>query len=71
MNSKLELIFKNQQDRKTRISIDEPRADLTEAEIQATMNSIIAENIFSSTGGDLVAISGARVVTTDIEEFTV
>ncbi|MBS4538160.1 DUF2922 domain-containing protein [Clostridium sp. D2Q-11] len=71
MNSKLELIFKNQQDRKTRISIDEPRADLTEVEIQTAMNSIIAENIFNTSGGDLVAISGARVVTTDIQEFEV
>jgi len=71
MNSKLELIFKNQHDRKTRISIDEPRADLTELEIQAAMNSIITENIFNTSGGDLVAISGARVVTTDIQDFQV
>lgn len=71
MNSKLELIFKNQQDRKTRISIDEPRADLTATDIQTAMNSIIAENIFDSSGGDLIAISGARIVTTDVQDFEV
>lgn len=69
--SRLEMIFKNQMDRKIKISLDNPRADLTEAEVRAAMDDIVARNIFSSTGGDLIAVSGARVVTTNINELNV
>ncbi|MBS4535796.1 DUF2922 domain-containing protein [Clostridium sp. D2Q-14] len=69
MSKKIELIFKNQKDRTTRISIDNPKEDLTEAEVQVAMDNIIAENIFDTSGGDLVSISGARIVTTQIEDI--
>lgn len=69
MSSKIELIFKNQENRSTRISVDEPKADLTEVEVQAAMDNMIAENIFNTSGGDLVAVSGARIVTTQIEDL--
>ncbi|WP_069650377.1 DUF2922 domain-containing protein [Caloranaerobacter ferrireducens] len=68
-NSRLEMVFKNQLDKKTTISIDNPRDDLTEAEVSAAMNEIILKNIFNSSGGDLVAIAGARIVTTDVQEL--
>lgn len=68
-NSRLEMVFKNQLDKKTTISIDSPRDDLTEAEVSAAMNDIILKNIFNSSGGDLVAIAGARIVTTDVQEL--
>lgn len=71
MESRLELIFKNQEDRKSKISMDEPRSDLTEGEIQTVMNDIITKNIFDTTGGELVAISSARIVTTEVQEFQV
>ncbi|WP_427338020.1 DUF2922 domain-containing protein [Caloranaerobacter sp. DY30410] len=69
--SKLEMIFKNQLDKKTTISIDNPRDDLTEEQVSAAMNEIILKNVFSSSGGDLVAIAGARIVTTDVQELNV
>ncbi|KGG79970.1 hypothetical protein Y919_08770 [Caloranaerobacter azorensis H53214] len=67
--SKLEMIFKNQLDKKTIISVDNPKDDLTEEEVSTAMNEIILKNIFSSSGGDLVAISGARIVTTNVQEL--
>ncbi|QIB27521.1 DUF2922 domain-containing protein [Caloranaerobacter azorensis] len=67
--SKLEMIFKNQLDKKTIISVDNPKDDLTEEEVSAAMNEIILKNIFSFSGGDLVAISGARIVTTNVQEL--
>jgi len=70
VTSKLEMIFKNQLDSKTRISIDNPRADITEAEVNTVMNDIVASGVFSSNGGDLVAVSGARVITTEVQELT-
>ncbi|MGO1653115.1 DUF2922 domain-containing protein [Senegalia sp. (in: firmicutes)] len=71
MSKKLELIFKNQMDRTSRISVDEPREDLTEFEITEAMNALIEKNIFKTSGGDLKTISGARIITTQIEELTV
>jgi len=71
LNKKLELIFKNTMDRKSRISLDDPREDLTEVEITAAMNNIITQNIFETTGGDLVSISGARIITTQVQDFSV
>ena len=68
---RLELIFKNQMEKTSKISIDEPKADLTDEEVQAVMNDMITKNIFSTSGGDLVSISGARVVTTDVQEYSV
>lgn len=71
MTKKLELVFKNQMDRTSRISVDEPREDLTEFEITEAMNALIEKNIFKTSGGDLKTISGARIITTQIEELTV
>lgn len=68
-NSRLEMIFKNQLDKKTTISIDNPRDDLTDMEVSTAMNEVILKNIFNSSGGDLVAIAGARIVTTDVQEL--
>jgi hypothetical protein len=71
LSKKLELIFKNIMDRKTRISLDEPREDLTELEITSAMNNIITQNIFETTGGNLVSIAGARIITTQIQDFSI
>ncbi|RKD32321.1 DUF2922 domain-containing protein [Thermohalobacter berrensis] len=65
----LQLIFKNTSDRTSRLSIEDPRDNLTEAEINTVMNDIITRNIFSTSGGDLVRIAGARIITKDIQEF--
>jgi len=70
-DKRLEMTFKNQMDTSTRLSIDNPRANITEAEVQTAMNDIVTRNIFSSTGGDLVGIVGARIVTTDVQELTI
>jgi hypothetical protein len=69
-DSRLEMSFKNQMDKKIKISIDNPRADLTETEVRTLMDNIIARNIFNSSGGDLVGVAGARIVTTQVQELT-
>lgn len=68
---KLEMIFKNQSDSKTKLSLDSPREDLTDAEVNTVMSDIITNNIFNSSGGDFTAISGARVITTDVQDLNV
>ncbi|MDN5348145.1 MAG: hypothetical protein PWP65_1709 [Clostridia bacterium] len=59
---RLEMIFQNAAGRRTTLAVLDPREDLLEADVRAAMETIIAKNIFTSPGGDLVAIAGARIV---------
>lgn len=65
----LQLIFGNAAGRQVTLSIADPRDNLTEAEVRAVMELILARNIFTSSGGDLTAIAGARIVTRDVTEI--
>lgn len=58
----LELIFRNQAGDSVTISVIDPRPDVTPAEAQAAMDTILAQNIFTSPGGDLVEKVEARVI---------
>ena len=66
---RLELFFLNQDGKRSKISVNEPRADLTDTEVQTAMQNIITANIFNSSGGDLMQVSSARIVTTDITDI--
>lgn len=63
----LRMVFLNQAGKNVTISLDNPRSDLTTAEIQTAMDLVIARNIFTSTGGDLVSKQDIKVIdsTTD------
>jgi len=61
--------FLNALNRTTSMSVDDPREDLTPAEVQAVMDDVIAKNIFNSSGGDLVSVKSAEVVTTTVNEL--
>jgi len=67
---RLEMVFKNQKDKTSRLSIDNPREDITESEIRTAMENIVATNIFETADGDLVSVVSARIVSTEVEEFT-
>jgi hypothetical protein len=64
---RLELIFKNQVGRTSKISIENAREDLTELEVQTAMQTIIDKNIFQTKSGEFVGIDSAKIVTTDTE----
>jgi len=51
------------------MSIDDPRADITEGEIIAAMNLIVEKNVFKPRGADLVGIVEAKIIATDTTEF--
>ncbi|MBN2287032.1 MAG: DUF2922 domain-containing protein [Tissierellales bacterium] len=69
MATRLTMSFKNSSDRMSSYTLDDPRADLTDAEVEAIMLDMIAKNVFNTTGGDLVSISSAKVTTTSISEL--
>ena len=49
------------------LKIENPKAGVTKAEIDAAMQAVVENNVFTSTGGDLVeAVEGyLRTTTTD------
>lgn len=69
ITKRLELLFTNFGGTRVTVAIPEPKEDLTPAEIEGVMNTIITENVFTSPGGDLVGIQGARIVTREVSDF--
>lgn len=64
----LDLVFKNAIGKKVTLNIEEPKKGVTKAEIDAAMQKVVENNVFNSTGGDLVeAVEGClRTVTRDV-----
>jgi len=53
------------------MSINNPRDNITQEEIEAFMDLVINKNIIQSTGGDLVAKYDAHLIdTTDQDYYT-
>ena len=63
----LDLIFKNAAGKKVILNIEEPKAGITNAEIDAAMDVVVNNNIFNTSGGDIVeAVQGRlRTITLD------
>ena len=64
----LDLVFKNAAGKKVTLNIEEPKANVTKAEIDAAMGVVVTNNIFTTSGGDITeALEGRlRTVTTDV-----
>ena len=60
----LDLVFKNASGKKVILKIEEPKSDVTQAQIDAAMQVIVDSNIFATTGGDIVEAVGGRLRTT-------
>ena len=56
------MIFQNQLGKNVTIRVRDPKEGLTKAEVDAAMNLILSKNLFTSNGGDLVAIKGSQIV---------
>jgi hypothetical protein len=69
MNKTLEMVFQNAAGKNTRISISDPREDLSPAEVQGVMDLIVQKNIFDTTGGDITQALSARIITREVEEI--
>ena len=64
----LDLIFKNAAGKKVTLNIEEPKPGVTKAEIDAAMEVVVNNNVFNTSGGDIVeAVEGClRTVTRDV-----
>lgn len=66
---KLEMDFLDEDGKRFRLGVDNPKEDLDRFAIEGAMEAIINENIFQSNGGDVVGIEAARVITTTVMEI--
>ncbi len=66
---RLVMTFKTADDKKVSLSVDDPREDVTEAEIKSAMNLVVSKNIFAPGGTDIAAAVEAKVVVTDTTPY--
>ncbi len=69
MASRLQMVFITEGGGRLRISVADPRPDLTAEEVESAMNEVIAKKIFATRTGDASAILSARIVTTETAEL--
>ncbi len=68
---RLEMTFKNNEGRTSKISVDNAKSDITEFQVNEVMNTILDRNIFTSGGGDLVEKAKAELISIDVTEFEI
>ncbi|ANU11110.1 hypothetical protein BBH88_12790 [Planococcus antarcticus DSM 14505] len=71
MAKTLELIFTTTTGKDVTLTVDEPRADVTDAELLAGMQAIITQDVFEVEGSSLSTVKGARIVERNIVEYEV
>lgn len=67
----IELRFRNEDDKLVRFNLDNPVDPIDPVIVNEAMDAIIAENVFTSSGGDLLTKEGARVVEQLVEEIEI
>ncbi|HHW06835.1 MAG TPA: DUF2922 domain-containing protein [Clostridia bacterium] len=67
--ARLEMSFRNAEGRRVTLSVLNPREDLSTQEVRDAMEAIVAHNVFTSNGGDLVEVIGARLVSREVVEL--
>ena len=62
----LYLVFKNAAGKRHTLKVEEPKAGVTKAEIDAAMQAVVDNNIFNTSGGDIVEAVQGRLRTTTL-----
>ncbi|MTK10638.1 MAG: DUF2922 domain-containing protein [Clostridiaceae bacterium] len=71
MSKTLVMNFLNEEGKKTSIRVNNAKEDVTEAEVKAAMDVIIAKNVFASSGGDLKTKDFAQLIDKTTSDFEV
>lgn len=66
---RLLMTFKTDSDKKVSISVDNPRDNVTEAEIKTAMTTVLAKDIFKPGGESLTSLVEAKIVETATTEY--
>ena len=65
MTRTLKLPFKNMAAKDVNLLVANPKQDITRTEAVATQNLVVAKNLFTSTGGDLVSAGDPVILISD------
>lgn len=68
---KLELQFKNEEDNTVTLSLDNPIEPVDGAAVNAAMDNILQQDVFTSRGGGLVSKHAARIVERTVTEVEI
>lgn len=70
MDTMLEMNFRTGMGRRFRLTLSNPRTDLTPSEVEDAMNLIIEKDLFAAEGG-VTEVDTAQIVTTQVETIVV
>ncbi|MDR3543955.1 MAG: DUF2922 domain-containing protein [Desulfosporosinus sp.] len=65
----LRMTFNNSSGNVVTITLPEPKASLTAAQIEAVMDQIITKNIFLTAGGELVSKRDVKIIDTTTDDL--
>ncbi len=65
----LQLNFSTSTGKNVMLTVDQPRANVTAAMVEATMQAIIASGVFEVNGAPLETSKGARIVERNVTEL--
>ncbi len=71
MTKRLLMSFRNAAGNRVSLSVDDPREDVTDAEVKAAMQTVLTQNIFTANEEDLVAIVDATIIETTKTDLNV
>ncbi|KXH81709.1 DUF2922 domain-containing protein [Sporosarcina sp. HYO08] len=71
MAKTLQLNFTTSAGKNVMLTVDEPREDMTPAEVEAAMQQIIASGVFGVEGAFLAASKGARIVERNVTDLEI
>ncbi len=69
MKTRLLMTFKDEDAKRISLTVDEPRADLTETDIKEAMDLVVSKNIFAPNGLSIVGAVEAKIIVTDTTEY--
>ncbi|MCM3711488.1 DUF2922 domain-containing protein [Sporosarcina luteola] len=69
MAKTLQLNFTTAAGKQTSLTVDEPKAGLTPAEVEAAMQEIINSQVFEVDGSFLATVKGARIIERTVEDL--
>ena len=69
MAKTLQLNFNTSTGKKVTLTVDEPRADLTEQSVEAAMQEIIASGVFEVDGAPLETAVSAHIIERNVTEL--
>ena len=69
MAKTLQLNFTTAKGKQTSLTVDEPKAGLTPAEVEAAMQEIIDSQVFEVDGSFLATVKGARIIERTVDDL--